>query len=122
MNWPSWFVMLCSSLLMASLPASTNYQLNSYGVGTGGTANSSSTNYRINGLSGEQAGSASGSNYKVGAGENYLKQANIPILTLTNGNNWYDKLKLVLDPQNNPTDAKFVVAISTDGFTTTKYV
>jgi hypothetical protein len=123
MSWSSWWSSVGGSLLLlASLPASSNYQLNSYGVGTGGTANSSSANYRINGLSGEQAGSGSSTNFKIGAGENYVKQANVPLVAITNGNNWYDKLKVVIDPQGNPSDAKFVVAISTDGFTTTQYV
>jgi len=111
-----------SLMLLASLPASSNFKLDSFGFGSGGTSNSASTNYRVNGLAGEQAGSAGSSNYKVGAGENYLKQANVPVATISNGNEWYDKLNLVIDPQNNPSDAKFAVAISTDNFTTTQYV
>jgi len=119
MSLNNWWLSL---LMLAALPASSNYQLNSYGIGTGGTADSSSSNFRVNGISGEQAGSTGSSNFKIGAGENYEKQANVPTATLTNGNNWYDKLKLVIGPQGNPSDAKFVVAISTDGFATTQYV
>lgn len=116
-------LVLSSLLLLAGLPASTNYKLNSYGFGAGGTANSTSTNYRVNGLAGEQAGAGSSAHYKVGAGENYLKQANVPIITISNDTgDWYDKLKIVIDPQNNPSDATFAIAISTDGFTTTNYV
>jgi len=111
-----------SLLLLAALPASTNYQLNSYGIGSGGTAGSSSTNYEVNGITGEQSGSGSSTNYQVGAGEAYLKQANVPLATISNPGSWYDKLQLVIDPQNNPTDATFLVAISTDGFATTQYV
>jgi len=121
-NWQTVMVWLSSLMLLATLPASTNYKLNSYGFGNGGTSNSASTNYRVNGLAGEQAGSGSSTNYKVGAGENYLKQANVPIVAISNPSNWYDKLQLVLDPQNNPSDATFLVEISTDGFTTTDYV
>ena len=117
-----WWSIVLSSLLLASLPASTNYQLNSYGIGSGGTAGSSSTNYSMNGITGEQSGSASSTHYQVGAGEAYLKQANVPIVTISNPGSWYDKLQIVLDPQNNPSDATFLVAISSDGFTTTQYV
>jgi hypothetical protein len=118
----SWLAWLCGLLLVASLPASTHFQLNSYGIGSGGTAKSTSTTYGVNGTAGEQAGSASSTNYKVGAGEAYLKQANEPNLTLTNPSNWYDKLSLVVSPNNNPTDATYLVEISTDGFTTIDYV
>lgn len=109
-------------LLLAALPASSNYQLNSYGFGSGGTAGVSSTNYRVNGLSGEVAGSASSTNYTAGAGENFEKQANVPTVTIANGGNWYNRLQLTIGPENNPSDALFAVAISTDGFTTTQYV
>jgi hypothetical protein len=109
--------------LLAGLPASSNFQLNSYGFGSGGTANSSSSNYRVNGLTGEVAGSAASSSYKVGAGENYVKQANVPTITISNDDNWYNKLKIVIGTQNNPSDALFAVSISTDNFVSdTRYV
>jgi len=115
--------LLLSLLLLATLPASTDYKLNSYGFGGGGTSNSASANYRVNGVAGEQAGSGSSAHYKVGSGENFVKQANVPVVTITNDTGeWYDKLKIVIDPQDNPQDAKFAVAISTDNFTTTQYV
>jgi hypothetical protein len=107
---------------LGALPSSTSYQLNSFGFGNGGSANSSSTNYNSNALTGEVAGSGGSTNYKAGSGENYLKQADVPTLTLVNNASWYNKLLLTVSPNNNPTDAKFAVAISTDGFATTKYV
>ena len=113
---------LCGILLLASLPASTNYKLDSFGFGSGGVGNASSTNYRANAVAGEQAGSGSSTNYKAGAGEAYLKQAQVPLATISNGNNWYDKLKLVITPNGNPTDTLFAVAISSDNFVTTQYV
>jgi hypothetical protein len=111
-------------LMIAALPASTSYQLNSYGFGGGGTAGSSSTNYQINGSAGEVAGSGSSTNYRAGSGENYLKQANVPTITLVNATGiYYNKLLLTIGPQNNPSDALFAVAISTDNFATvTKYI
>lgn len=118
----SWLKYLIGSLLLASLPSSTSYQLNSYGFGTGGTANSTSTNYGINGIAGDTAGSGSSTNYKVGAGETYSKQSNVPIVTLSNASTYYNKLNLVLDKQNNPSDALFSIAISNDNFVTTNYV
>jgi hypothetical protein len=117
-----WLSVWMMGLFVASLPASSNFKLNSYGFGGGGTGNSSSTNYRANGVTGEVAGSASSTNYKAGAGEAYEKQANVPIITISNGGNWYNKLKIVIDSQNNPSDALFAVAISTDNFATTQYV
>ena len=116
----SW--LLAGAVWFAGLPASSHYQLDSYGVGSGGTASSTSSNYKVNGLTGETAGSAGSTNYKVGAGEAHEKQANVPIITISNGASWYNKLKIVIDPQNNPSDALFAVAISTDGFATTQYV
>jgi hypothetical protein len=99
-------------LLLAGLPASSNFQLNSYGFGGGGTANSSSSNSRVNGLTGEVSGSGSSANYKVGAGENFVKQANVPTATLVNGARWYNKLLLTIGPAGNPSDANFTVGSS----------
>jgi len=109
-------------LMVAALPTSTNFKLDSFGFGSGGTAGSSSTNYKINGVTGETAGSGSSTNYKAGAGEAYLKQADVPLVTISNGGSWYNKLLVVVDPQNNPSDALFAIAISTDNFVTTQYV
>jgi hypothetical protein len=113
---------LFTSAMVAALPASGSYQLNSYGFGTGGTANSTSANYGINGIAGDTAGRGSSANYKVGAGETYSKQANVPIVTLSNTGNYYNKLELVLDKQDNPSDALFSIAISSDNFVTTQYI
>ncbi len=119
MNWHKTVLsMMMPVMMLAALPSSSSYQLNSYGFGTGGTANTHSTSYSVNGISGEVAGSSASTNYKVGAGENYEKQAHVPTVTLINSGNWYNKLLLTIGPENNPTDAKFAVAISTDNFAT----
>ncbi len=117
-----WLGFWTIGFLLAAQPASSNYQLNSYGFGTGGTGNSSSSNYRINGVAGEAAGKGSSAHYSAGAGEAYVKQADVPMIAISNGGSWYNKLQIVLDPQANPSDAKFAIAISTDNFTTTQYV
>jgi hypothetical protein len=109
-------------MAFAALPTSTNYSLNSYGFGSGGSANSSSANYGLNATAGEQAGSSSSTNYNLGAGEKYLKQANVPTITLVNNARWYNKLLTTIGPENNPSDALFAIAISSDNFVTTQYV
>jgi hypothetical protein len=117
-----WWLTLMATWLVAGLPASGSFKLDSYGFGTGGTAGSSSSNYKINGIAGEAAGPGSSSHYKVGAGEAYEKQANVPTITISNDDRWYNKLKIVVGPENNPSDAKFAIAISSDNFATTQYV
>ncbi|HSX00643.1 MAG TPA: hypothetical protein VLF67_00230 [Candidatus Saccharimonas sp.] len=109
-------------VMMAALPASGSYKLNSYGFGNGGTADSSSSHYRVNGAAGEVAGDETSTNYKVGAGETREKQANVPNVTIANGARWYNKLLVTISTNGNPTDALYAVAISTDSFVTTQYV
>ncbi len=118
----NWLQTALSVMILAALPASGNYQLNSYGFGTGGTAGTSSSNYSINGIAGDTAGSTSSSNFKIGGGETYAKQANVPTVAIANNAQWYNKLQLTIGPQSNPSDALFAVAISTDNFATTQYV
>jgi hypothetical protein len=122
MNWAKFFSGWMTVLMLAALPASSNFKLNSYGFGTGGVGDSSSNNYKINGIAGDVSGRAASSNYVAGAGETYAKQANAPLATITNDASWYNKLKVVIDAQGNPSDAVFAVAISPDNFTTTLYV
>ena len=111
-----------SSVVMAALPNSTHYSLGSYGFGTGGTAGTSSGNYSINGIAGDTAGSSSSANYTAGAGANYQQQADVPLVALANPTNSYNKMNVVVTPNGNPTSAKYVIAMSRDGFATTLYV
>jgi hypothetical protein len=46
-----WF--MTGLLLFAALPATTTYQLNSYGFGSGGVANSTTSTYALEGIAGE---------------------------------------------------------------------
>jgi hypothetical protein len=114
--------LLLAGLMLGVMPASSNYSLNSYGFGSGGTGNSTSANYGLNATAGEQAGSTSSTNYNLGAGEKYLKQANVPTITLVNSARWYNKLLATIGPENNPSDALFSIEISSDNFATTQYV
>lgn len=111
-------------LLFAAIPEGTNYKLQSYGVGSGGTGNSSSSSYSMEAISGETSGvQMSGTNYRNLSGMISTQLANVPQApTLTNPSEFYNKLKLVIDNGANPSDAVFAVAISTDNFTTTQYV
>lgn len=118
----SWGLFL-SALLLAALPTSSNYKLNNYDFGSGGTAGSSSTNYKVNATTGEQSSVKTNStNYATGSGNNGTQQSNVPTISITNISNNYNKLTIVIGPQNNPTDTLFAVAISTDNFSTTQYV
>jgi predicted secreted protein len=114
-----------SSVTYAAMPATTTYKLNSYGFGSGGTANSSTSTYALEGITGEISGqTASTSTYSTLPGFVQTQQANVPKVTLTNPSNYYDKLKIVIDNQSNPTDALFAVQISTtsDFSSNVKYV
>ncbi len=112
--------------LFAALPATTTYQLNSYGFGSGGTAGSSTATYSLEGSSGDFSGSTGVSTtYNSKPGFIQTQQANVPKLTAldNNGNIYYNKLHFTIDTQNNPTDAKYLISVSTDNFATvTQYL
>ena len=112
--------------LFAQLPATSNYQLNSYGFGSGGTANSTTSNYAIEGVSGEVAGQISSTaNYNIKPGYIETQQANVPKITSfsNGGGTYYNKLHFVIDQQSNPDDALYALSISVDNFVSdTRYV
>lgn len=69
--------------LFAALPATSTYQLNSYGFGSGGTSNSTTSTYAIEGISGELSGpTGSTATYKVKPGFIETQQANFNRLTV----------------------------------------
>lgn len=111
------------TLLFATAPSSTNYTLKTYDIGTGG-ATSSSSNYGLQSGTGSQSGSMqSSSNYKAQSDSRGVLDANTPPApSFTNPSNYYDRLQLIVATGSNPTDTKYLIAISTDGFTTTNYV
>jgi hypothetical protein len=107
-----------SLFFIGALPATTNYQLNSYGVGSGGTANSATTNYSLEGISGEISGqTATTTNYNLKPGFIETQQANVPTITLSNPSSYYDKLKFVIGQQNNPSDAKYALQVKVNDAT-----
>lgn len=108
--------------LFAVQPSTTNYTLQDYGFGNGGGTTGTS-NYSIEGIAGEVSGQdASTDNYGLGSGLLEAQQANVPTITLSNPGGYNNKLLVVIGPQNNPSDATFMIAISTDNFVTTNYV
>jgi len=106
-------------IFFAALPATSTYQLNSYGFGSGGTSNSTTSNYALEGSSGELAGqNAATATYGIKTGFIETQQANVPkVSAFDNGSGvYYNKLHFVIDQQSNPTDALYAVSISTDNF------
>lgn len=121
MNW-----LIAGLAFFAALPATSNYQLNSYGFGSGGVANSTSSNYALEGISGEVAGQTSlTATYSAKPGFIETQQAYVPkVSAFDNGSGaYYNKLHFVIDQQNNPSDAQYALSISTDNFVSdTRYV
>jgi hypothetical protein len=107
-------------------PASTNYQLQEYGFGAGGTdANMNSTNFKMFGTVGEvEAGRPFSSNYKAGSGLIYTLKLNVPPApTLSNPATNYDRLKFILSEGGNKSDVTYALEISTDNFSSDiKYI
>lgn len=113
------------TLLVFALPASTSYELQSFGFGAGGTATSASSVYGLSGVAGElsQGENMESTTYGLGAGLSFTQQANVPgEPTFTNPASHYNKLHFVIDTGDNPSDTVYALAISTDNFTTTRYV
>ncbi len=97
--------------------ASTTYKLRDYGFGAGGGPQSSS-NYTLEGIAGEVAGAQSSTTYKVGSGLQFVQQANVPAApTVSNPSSWYNKLSVTVNRwSGDATDVKYLIAISTDNF------
>lgn len=117
------FTAIGVSWLLAAAPTSTNYILKTYDVNSGG-ANGTSTNYQLNGATGSQSTTTQTStNYGNLSGENGGVNANVPpAATFTNPSSYYNRLQLVINTGSNPSDTKYLIAISTDNFATTNYV
>ncbi|SRR6266568_3842627 len=113
------FVLLLSFVTMqsvyANLPSSSNYQLQNYSFGAGGTTNSTSSNYGLNAVAGEvEFGQPGSSNFKVGSGLTYLMKANVPgAPTLSTPANNYDRILFILNTSSNPSDSTYALQIST---------
>jgi hypothetical protein len=113
-------------LTFGAFSASSNYQLKSYGVNSGGTNSSTSTTYRLQAGTGEVSGNVSGGpTYKVKSGSVEAQQANVPgAPTLDNGGGTYsNKLNFIINTSSNPSDTTYAVQISTvSNFASFQYV
>ncbi len=121
----TYIIGLNSPVIFAAQPASNNYKLNEFSFGAGGTQGSNSNNYSLFGVAGEiEQGQAASNTYKLNGGLTFMMQSEVPPApTFTNPANYYNKLKLILNPGNNPSDSYFAIAISTDNFVAdTKYI
>lgn len=115
-----------ATVVFAAFSSSPSYQLQNYGLSSGGTSNSTSSSYKLNATSGEVSGSqTTGAADAVKSGEIETQQANTPLApTLSNGSNvYYNKLQLIINKGgSDASDYTYSVAVSTDNFTTTNYV
>lgn len=111
----SYFFLLITATVYADLPASSNYKLQNYSFGAGGTTNSTSANYGLNGIAGEvEFGRQGSANYQAGTGLTYMMKANVPgAPTLSTPNNSYDRILFVLNTGGNSSDTTFALEIST---------
>lgn len=128
------FILLAVTLLVflifapgmaLAVPSSSNYALREYSFGSGGTGNSNSSTYKLNVAVGEvEDGRIKSGSYQINGGGNFILNAYAPPApAFTNPSNYYNRLKIILNTGNNPSDAKFAIAISTDNFVSdTRYI
>jgi hypothetical protein len=121
-----WAMSATGALLFGAFSSSPTYQLQSYGLGSGGTNEASSANYRLNASSGELGGTPSaGGTTQAGSGSTETRQANVPLApTLSNGSNtFYNKLQVTINTSGSDAgDYTYSIAVSTNNFATTTYV
>ncbi len=110
----------------AAFSSSGTYQLNSYGIGSGGTNSASSGTYDLQGNAGEQTNrSTSSSTYTANNGAVQTEQLNIPPApTLSNGSGtYYNKLSCIVNTGGNPSDATYAIMVDTSSsFLSPSYV
>ena len=117
------YASVLAALFLFVIPVSPNFQLRELDIGNGGGGTSNSANYGYEQVIGQLGSEMSSANQRGGFGFGFTQMANVPgAPTFTNAANNYDKLHLVINTSNNPSDTKFAIAISTDNFTTTNYV
>ena len=107
--------LIVAGLALAAFSSSSHYQLQSYGINSGGTNSSSSSNYSLQGRAGEIGGSTPGStSYSAKNTSEQTQQASVPPApSVDNGSGTYsNKLHIVVNNSANPSDATFAIAIS----------
>lgn len=109
---------------LAAEVRSSNYIFKDYNFGASNGV-SNSNNYSLMQAAGEGAvGKVESPNYKLGEGLAFTAGANVPQApTLTNPDNYYNKLSLLINTGGNPSDTVYAIAVSPDGFTdVTRYI
>ncbi len=114
-------------LFFATFSQSSNYQLQNYNLGSGGTNSASSSTYKLNASTGEVSTTpGSGSADKVLPSSIQAQQANVPLApTLDNGSGtYYNKLNCIINKGGaDASDYTYVIAVSTvSNFATIDYV
>ena len=114
------------TLFFAAFSSSSSYQLQNYGIGSGGTNNSASANYKLNASTGQvSCSTGSSATQSIKPGSIQVQQANVPPApTLDNGSaTYYNKLKVTINKSaNDATDYTYAIAASSNSFATTQYV
>ena len=92
--------------------SSSSFKIEGDGISSG-SLSGDSTSFGITGeLNPFTSNDATSSSYKADLGYNPVIQANTPDApTLENPSSYYDRLKLTIDPSNNPSDTLFAIAI-----------
>jgi len=91
---------------------------------SGGSNTSDSDNFSTRGTVGDTSDlGLESDNYSLDATEAASRQADVlPKPTLENDNDYFDRLRITIDEQDNPSDTKYAIAISKDNFSTFSYV
>ena len=112
-----------SALFALAQTTSDNYVIEQPSF-SGGAGTTDSDNYSTRGTVG-QSGSVGlqSDNYSLDATEQAGRQADVlPKPTLINDNNYFDRLRIIIDKQYNAPDTVYAIAISKDNFATFSYV
>lgn len=108
--------------LLAAVPTSTNFTLESYDFGNGSGAPGSSS-YNLQASLGVEGGSLASSSYALPPGIRASATVSAPAApSFTNPDNSYNRLQVALDASGFPADVTYLIAISDDDFVTTNYV
>lgn len=108
-----------------TIPSSTNFQLITHNVGAGGEQDLTSSSYKALGALGQiENGILTSASFKQGNGLVFNIKAPVPPApSLTNPASNYDRLRLIINPGSNKSDATYAVAISNDNFVSdTRYI
>ncbi|MDB5169135.1 MAG: hypothetical protein JWO41_491 [Candidatus Saccharibacteria bacterium] len=117
-----WSKILAGALVFATLPATSTYQLNSYGFGSGSASGVHTTTYSLEGSTGDLSGGRSSTAaYTTKPGFIESAQAQVPLVSAfdNNGGQYYNKLHITINEAQvpaPPSDTEYLISVSTDNF------